>query len=157
MKEIPWWTARSPWLHPTTPESTESLINNLPPPGITFTARMDGTAMNDADGVFTEFYKKFRLPDYFGWNWAALRDCLRDLNWITANQYLLVVRNSSHVLSVSQDERKTFLRILTQSAEDWARPQAKAGGAGIPFNVIFEEEENALNALAPAIGEIDVP
>ncbi|MFE4828211.1 barstar family protein [Streptomyces sp. NPDC056672] len=35
---------------------------------------MDGTAMNDADGVFTEFYEKFKLPDYFGWNWAAQHD-----------------------------------------------------------------------------------
>ncbi|MFG3010974.1 barstar family protein [Streptomyces cinerochromogenes] len=36
--------------------------------------------MCDSDGVFTPFHEALRLPDCFGWNWNALRDCLQDLH-----------------------------------------------------------------------------
>ncbi|MFE2038375.1 putative T7SS-secreted protein [Streptomyces scopuliridis] len=56
-----WWTANSPWLH-VTQECSAPLAASLPPAGITFTARMDGTTMPDADCVFMQFYEQFRLP-----------------------------------------------------------------------------------------------
>ncbi|MFK0106416.1 barstar family protein [Streptomyces sp. NPDC091217] len=37
------------------------------------------------DDVFQKFWDAFRLPDYFGWNWPALRDCLRDLGWLSSD------------------------------------------------------------------------
>lgn len=137
MTEESWWTASSPWLHAIEMESVGALTKALPPQGITFTTRMDGTLMRDADGIFMQFYEKFQLPDYFGWNWAALRDCLRDLSWVPANNYMVIVENSSNVLSTSPGERDVFFNILTHCAESWASPEMKAGGARIPFNVIL--------------------
>jgi RNAse (barnase) inhibitor barstar len=38
-----------------------------------------GTAITSVSTLFEEMARAFRFPDYFGHNWAALMDCLRDL------------------------------------------------------------------------------
>jgi RNAse (barnase) inhibitor barstar len=38
-----------------------------------------GTAITNVSTFFEEMARAFRFPDYFGHNWAALMDCLRDL------------------------------------------------------------------------------
>ena len=38
-----------------------------------------GAAITNASTLFAEMARAFRFPDYFGHNWAALTDCLRDL------------------------------------------------------------------------------
>lgn len=38
-----------------------------------------GTAITNVSTLFAEMARAFRFPDYFGHNWAALMDCLRDL------------------------------------------------------------------------------
>ncbi|MDO0933817.1 barstar family protein [Streptomyces sp. DG2A-72] len=81
---------------------------------------MQGREMSDVDSVFTQFYENLRLPDYFGWNWNALYDCLSDLNWLATTHFLLIVDDAESVLSESPEERPVFFRILLRSAEHWA-------------------------------------
>ncbi|MCM2578719.1 barstar family protein [Streptomyces sp. MTZ3.1] len=107
--------------------------------------------MKDVDGVFTECYEAFRLPSYFGWNWAALSDCLRDLQWMPADRYLIVVENWSSVLSNLPEEREILLRVLAQAAEDWANPQGNPGNLAIPFNVLFCCSEDGASKVADEI------
>jgi RNAse (barnase) inhibitor barstar len=38
-----------------------------------------GAAITNVGALFEEMARAFRFPDYFGHNWAALMDCLRDL------------------------------------------------------------------------------
>lgn len=38
-----------------------------------------GSAITNVSTLFEEMARAFRFPDYFGHNWAALTDCLRDL------------------------------------------------------------------------------
>jgi RNAse (barnase) inhibitor barstar len=38
-----------------------------------------GTAITNVSTLFEEMARAFRFPDYFGHNWAAMTDCLRDL------------------------------------------------------------------------------
>ena len=38
-----------------------------------------GSAITSESTLFEEMARAFRFPDYFGHNWAALTDCLRDL------------------------------------------------------------------------------
>jgi len=38
-----------------------------------------GTAITNVSTLFAEMARAFPFPDYFGHNWAALMDCLRDL------------------------------------------------------------------------------
>ncbi|WP_229890739.1 barstar family protein [Streptomyces mashuensis] len=98
---------------------------------------MDGEKMLTSDGVFEEFWEGFRFPDYFGWNWNALLDCLRDLHWRPADRYLTVISNSGRLLSGAPDEREIFFKTLHRVAMEWANPHGKPGGKGVPFNLLL--------------------
>ena len=76
--------------------------------------------MRDSDGVFTQFYEALRLPDYFGWNWNALRDCLTDLHWVSAEHVLLTIDDPEAVLSESAEEREILSRALNDAVKFWA-------------------------------------
>ncbi|WEO94958.1 barstar family protein [Streptomyces sp. FXJ1.172] len=109
----------------------------LPPTGLLYSARMRGQEMRDADGVFTQFYEALRLPDYFGWNWNALRDCLRDLHWITATRFLVVIDDAVAVLSEAPDEREILWRALDDAVTFWAGKPVLPGQERITFEVVL--------------------
>lgn len=37
---------------------------------------MDGRRMRTVDDLFQQYLREFRLPEYFGWNWAAFDECM---------------------------------------------------------------------------------
>lgn len=121
MSESSWWDDKPPWVHTVLNESPISAWQALPPSGSIYSARMHGEQMGDIDGVFSQFYEALRLPEYFGWNWNALYDCLSDLNWISATRYLLIMEDSEKILTEDPEERSILFRTLLRSAEDWAR------------------------------------
>lgn len=58
-------------------------------------------------GVYAE---RLEFPDYFGWNWDALEECLRDLSWLPPEQSVAVVHED---LPFSEGpNRQTYLDIL---------------------------------------------
>ena len=92
----------------------------LPAAGRWVVARLDGATMPDADHLFYEFSEAFLFPGYFGENWNALWDCLRDLKWLPADGYLLIVENAQQMLSSSAEDRQTLLDILDRVVKRWA-------------------------------------
>jgi hypothetical protein len=52
------------------------------------------------------------LPGYFGHNWDALDECLRDLGWIAAPRVVLVHAD----LPLAGADRRTYLEILRDDA-----------------------------------------
>ncbi|MBD0422941.1 barstar family protein [Streptomyces sp. TRM S81-3] len=75
-----------------------STVHALLPSGLFYSARMSGRDMPDADGVFAQFYEHLRLPDYFGWNWDAPRDCLQDFHWLPATHVLVAIDDAAYIL-----------------------------------------------------------
>ncbi|WP_078973168.1 barstar family protein [Streptomyces sp. MMG1533] len=116
---------------------------------------MAGREMIDADGVFTQLYEHLRLPDYFGWNWDALRDCLQDLSWLTASHFLLIIDDAEFVLSGSGDEYQIFYRALLDAAKYWAAKPELPGQAGVSFRVVLlcsPQASSGLNADVRSLG-----
>lgn len=58
------------------------------------------------------------FPNYFGWNWDALDECLRDLSWIDANQ-TVVLLHEDLPLDPNSDDRRIYLDILRDAATAW--------------------------------------
>ena len=58
------------------------------------------------------------FPDYFGGNWDALLDCLRDLSWIS-NRKVVVVHSDVPLHNAPEDCR-AYLEILEMALADWA-------------------------------------
>ena len=44
---------------------------------------VSGRAMTDRTAMFEQFADALRFPEWFGHNWDAFADCLRDLSWLT--------------------------------------------------------------------------
>ena len=93
--------------------------------------------MRDSDGVFTEFYEALRLPDYFGWNWDALRDCLRDLHWLDAAHFLVAIDDAEEVLSEEPGEREVLMRALRDAVKHWAGKPELPGREKTTFDVVL--------------------
>lgn len=151
MSDLAWWADSPPWIHVVASNSPVLAERALPPTGSILAARMQGRQMLDADGVFTQFYEHLRLPDYFGWNWNALYDCLSDLNWLAATHYLLIVDDSESILSGSPEERPVFFRTLLRSAEDWAGKPEFPGRQKTTFRVVLLCDPEARDALGREI------
>ena len=67
---------------------------------------------------------------YFGHNWDAMNDCLRDLSWISFRSLVLVIENSSALWMKQDFEAGQLLESWLFSAESWAE-QGKA------FHLVF--------------------
>ncbi|MFF2654441.1 barstar family protein [Streptomyces sp. NPDC058045] len=61
------------------------------------------------------------LPDWFGHNWDALADCLRDLSWLPVSRgRLLLVSGWSDFARERPGDWATAREILTEAETEWA-------------------------------------
>jgi len=59
--------------------------------------------MTKVDALDNECSAVLQFPWYFGENWPAFDECIRDLSWLPADVYTLIITDSLAVLS-EQDE-----------------------------------------------------
>ena len=57
------------------------------------------------------------FPDYFGRNWDALSECIRDLSWLPPGDVAL--RHSDLPLMEDLDSLSTYLSILSDAVQKW--------------------------------------
>lgn len=70
------------------------------------------------------------FPGYFGGNWDALEECLRDLEWLPVRGYVLVVRDASSLWRLITPTLGTLVEVWLSCAEMWSK-------AGVPFHLVF--------------------
>ncbi|MFI7130665.1 barstar family protein [Nonomuraea sp. NPDC050153] len=74
---------------------------------------VDGRSCRTRAAFFTEVARVLRLPDYFGRNWDALTDSLRDTGAVA-----LVVVHAEELLDAEPPEQfATLLAVLSDAAE----------------------------------------
>ena len=56
------------------------------------------------------------FPDYFGLNWDALSECLRDFHWITEKGIVLV---HDELPAIDEASLQTYLNIIIDAVNDW--------------------------------------
>ncbi|WP_158558462.1 MULTISPECIES: barstar family protein [unclassified Streptomyces] len=74
--------------------------------------RLNGCDLSDETSVFEKFWEAFKFPDYFGWNWSAFYDCLRDLGWFSSDYHILIIESAESVLSADEVAREDFYTSL---------------------------------------------
>src|SRR5215213_5288141 len=62
-------------------------------------------------------YEHVHLPAYFGFNWDALSDCLRDLHWIQSRHVILL---HADVPGLPPVELRAYLDVLAECVASWA-------------------------------------
>lgn len=122
--------------------------------GFQFTA--DATAVGPADALRLEvplgLSDKFSLlswyadalsfPDYFGYNWDALSECLRDLSWLTAGT--LVLHHRELPIAGRPVEQKKYLRVLDSVIADSADVHERHVVVVVAFDQACEPQVRAL-------------
>jgi len=85
--------------------------------------------------------KQLRLPGYFGFNWDALSDCLRDSSWLETRNLVLV---HAELPPLPPEECRTYLLILAEAVDTWRLAD------GRELRVVFPAEARveAVAALA---------
>ncbi|MFC7014362.1 barstar family protein [Streptomyces viridiviolaceus] len=116
-----------PWLHVVSEPGAVPVDLLLPMTGRTYVARLDGREMRDTDAVFQQFYDGLRLPDYFGWNWNALSDCLSDLNWLSADHHVLVIDAADEILPGDVSGQRLLFKSLLRAGRRWSYTQKPEG------------------------------
>jgi hypothetical protein len=84
----------------------------------------------DEIGMFRAIAAAMEFPDYFGNNWDALDECLRDLEWLPANGYVLVLTEARGMWRHSPLCCGMLIESWLLAAELWAKEN-------IPFHLVF--------------------
>lgn len=85
--------------------------------------------------IFEKLSEELLFPSYFGFNWNALLDCLRDFHWVS-NRTIYILHESLPKLDL--DDLKTYLEVLNEAASDWGRPDDEH-----ILKVVFRESDRA--------------
>ncbi len=59
---------------------------------------------------------KLNFPDYFGYNWDALNDCLADFSWIEQKNITIV---HTELPDLDNIDMSIYVRILTKQIDGW--------------------------------------
>jgi RNAse (barnase) inhibitor barstar len=73
--------------------------------------------------LFSWYQKEARFPDYFGRNWDAFLDCLRDFSWTEKKR--IIIAHDDVPLSGNEKELRTYLEILETAVNDWRKVQKR--------------------------------
>ncbi len=83
-------------------------------------ASIDCRGVRDRDEGLARIAQALDFPEWFGGNWDALQDSLRDLSWLPGDGYLLLFDHSSGWRDADPEAFATLIEILNQTGQDWA-------------------------------------
>lgn len=92
-----------------------------------FVAAIDGQVVRSDAALFAALSEAFQFPDYFGCNWDALDEVLRDLEWVAPTKVVLTLDGRQGV-----ELSPTFGRLLSawlSAAQEWSK-------ADVPFHLV---------------------
>jgi hypothetical protein len=92
--------------------------------------------LTSAQSLLQALYDCLELPGYFGFNWDALSDCLRNFHWLKQRR---VVLRHADLPAIPSADLRTYLEVLAEAVASW--------GAG---------DEHSLNVVFPAAVQNDV-
>ena len=79
---------------------------------------------------------QLQFPAYFGNNWDALEECLRDLSWLAAGN--IEICHLDLPLSPGGQDQRTYLQILQSAAAFWTKNGERRFEAVFPTAVQAE-------------------
>jgi hypothetical protein len=135
---------QSPFLFKTTIALSEfeNWMNGLRLGEGKYVAVLRGERMQDFKSLFQEIAAALQFPYYFGNNWNALDECIKDLDWLPAKLFVIGITSSQLVLSKeSTDDQFAFGVLLKETCKVWSQPcdeNEEWGRQGRPFHVVMQ-------------------
>jgi hypothetical protein len=150
-----------PWLHVTAaPEgSLDEVERELRGLGLT-TRVFSADQMRTVDDLFDQFEQRLEFP-FFGRNWPALDDCLRDLSWLPAPGYVLLIKHVRYLLDLDPPSQlEVLMRVLVKVATAWSEPISRGewwDRPPVPFHVILHSAPHELSTFLSRLDTAGVP
>jgi RNAse (barnase) inhibitor barstar len=104
-----------------------------------------GSEVSSREELFERLAEGLKFPKYFGENWDALDDLLRDLHWVQAKR---VVICHDDLPRLADEALRTYLKILRRAVEDWRRDNEHEVIVVFPENAELHVRE-LLNEVNP--------
>lgn len=74
-----------------------------------FVARLGGPLRRKRD-LLRALAASLKFPNYFGYNWDALEECLRDLSWLPDGETIILLHEQMPL--ADERQRATYIDIL---------------------------------------------
>jgi hypothetical protein len=135
----------APWVHHVTESQAEMIRATLTGADVLI-IELDGSKMRTVDGLFSEYQRGFLFPEYFGRNWNAFDECIRDLEWLPARKYVTIISRADQLLSKDWAEITTYLRKIQSAGQTWPTTAGlgyERGHSDITFNTVHVESDAA--------------
>jgi RNAse (barnase) inhibitor barstar len=108
--------------------------------------KLDLRKVRGKKGFLARLAKALHCPPYFGMNWDALSDCLRDLSWLNDTGWVMILLNGQEFAVKNQDDFTTAIDVLQTAAEYWR-------SHGKPFWILLYGDKD----WNPGLPELPVP
>jgi hypothetical protein len=92
---------------------------------------IDGSTIASKSSFLQQVAQVMEFPDYFGQNWDAFEDCLTDLDWFSADCYVILYDHPEAFAQGDPVEWATALDILRSTVEYWRETAS-------PLYVLFQ-------------------
>ena len=93
-------------------------------------AEIDGAAIETKQDLMSALSEALELPDYFGGNWDALDEVLRDLAWLDASGHVLIVNGVDEL-------RARQPGLIDGLTESWAFAAERWIEDAAPFHLVL--------------------
>jgi hypothetical protein len=74
------------------------------------------SGISDANELLDVLDHELKFPSYFGFNWNALSECLRDFHWMKQRRIFLIHEDLPRLPRV---DLVNYLEVLDQAVRDW--------------------------------------
>jgi len=92
--------------------------------------RIEGDSIESKEELLDAVAEGFGFPDWFGRNWDALEECLRDLDAVN-DGYALVIPNATEIW-------REHPRLSGTLVEVWLDAAAEGADRGVELRLVFE-------------------
>jgi len=98
--------------------------------GAAHVAVADGARLAGEADLLGRVGTALRFPDYYGRNWDALDEMLRDLGWLPGKGCVLLIEHSVALWAEQGRAAGRLVEAWLAAAENWAAD-------GVPFHLVF--------------------
>lgn len=81
--------------------------------------RIDIGHAHDKADFLEHIAKAMGFPQWFGRNWDALADCLKDLSWLPGKGWVVVLEKSKHFGAGHRHEFEQAMELMAEIADYW--------------------------------------
>jgi RNAse (barnase) inhibitor barstar len=80
---------------------------------------LDGAKITSKDELLRQLAQAMEFPNYFGNNWDALEECLRDLQWLSAKGYVIQFANADRFIETCPSDFRVLVQIIESVSKHW--------------------------------------